>query len=250
MTLQGLRGARSGETSAPEGSAVGGLPLVGVAVAATTMALASGLVFAKLTDSLLEGENLPTVDERVTAWLVDHRDGTLTALLRFTSHLADPLVTAAVVGVSVVVFWSRGRRRAAAFLVVSCLGAGLLVQVVKVLIGRDRPDNVNRLVEVTGAAFPSGHAAQSVACYGAIAIVVLWSSRSRTTGRLAVVVAGSIVLLVGVSRVYLGVHWTSDVIAGWSLGVTWLAYTVAVFSVAGWAERRSGTARTHTAEAT
>lgn len=214
------------------------LPFVGVAVAASALALAFGLLFAKLTDSVLEGEDLPTVDVRVTTWLVDHRVGTVTALLRPVTHLADPLVIAAVLGVAVVVLAARGRRRAAAFLVVSSLGTALLVHAVKVLIGRDRPESADRLVAVTGAAFPSGHAAQSVACYVAIAVVVLWSSRSRTSGLVAMIVAGSIVLLVGVSRVYLGVHWTSDVIAGWSLGATWLACTVVVFSIAGSVDHR------------
>lgn len=210
------------------------MSLVGVAVAATMAALAFSVVFAKLTDSVMEGEDLPTIDVRVTTWLIDHRDGTLTAVLRPVTHLADPLVIAAVLGVAVVVLVSRGERRAAAFLVVSSVGTALLVHTVKAIIGRDRPASVDRLVAVTGAAFPSGHAAQSVACYIAIAIVVMWLSRSRATGLVATVLAGSIVLLVGVSRVYLGVHWTSDVIAGWSLGATWLACTVAVFSIAGW----------------
>lgn len=53
------------------------------------------------------------------------------------------------------------------------------------------------------------------------------------------IAAGSIALLVGVSRVYLGVHWTSDVIAGWSLGATWLACTVVVFAIANWFDHRS-----------
>lgn len=216
------------------------MPFIGVAVAASTLALAFGSLFAKLTDSVLEGEGLPTIDVRITTWLIDHRTGTLTAVLRPVTHLADPLVIAAVLLVAVVVLMSRGQRRAAAFLVVSSLGAALMVHSVKVIIGRDRPASTDRLVAVTGAAFPSGHAAQSVACYFAIAIVVMWLSRSPATGRVAIVLSGSMVLLIGGSRVYLGVHWTSDVIAGWSLGAAWLASTVAVFGIAGWVDHWSG----------
>lgn len=232
-------GRRHGDASSPEGTGLGALPFVGVAVAASALALAFGVVFAKLTDSVMEGEDLPTVDVRVTTWLVDHRVGTVTALLRPVTHLADPAVIAVVLASAVVVLATQRRRRAAAFLVVSSVGTALLVHAVKVLIGRDRPESADRLVAVTGAAFPSGHAAQSVACYAAIAIVVAWSSRSRTTGLIAMALAGSIVVLVGVSRVYLGVHWTSDVVAGWSLGATWLACAVVVFSTAGWADQRS-----------
>lgn len=211
--------------------------LIGLAAAAGSIAMAFGLVFAKLTESILRGEDLPTIDVRITSWFVDHRDDQVTAVLRPVTHLADPLVVVVVLLVAVVVLVRRHQRLPAIFLVVVASGAALLVQVVKLAVGRARPASVDRLVTVTGAAFPSGHAAQSVACYLGIAAVMAWMTRSRTVAAAAVVVAGVVCLLVGVSRIYLGVHWTSDVVAGWSLGLAWLAATIAVFAIAGFLSR-------------
>lgn len=231
--------AKSGSGARGQGAGLGRLAVIVVATAAGLLALGFGLVFAKLTESVLRGDDLPTVDARITTWLVGHRDATLTAVLRPVTHLADPVVITAVLVVAAVILILWGRRRAAAFVLVSSVGTALLVQVVKLIIGRARPATADRLVSVTGAAFPSGHAAQSVACYLALAVVVAWLSRSRSAWLAAVVAASLICLLVGVSRVYLGVHWASDVIAGWSLGAAWLAGTVAVFAVAGWVDHRT-----------
>ncbi len=93
-------------------------------------------------------------------------------------------------------------------------------------MARPRPPVAERLISVTGWSFPSGHATQSVAFWGML-VVVLCGGRTRAVRTVGWVVAALVALAVGLSRIYLGVHWISDVTAGWLLGGAWLC-TLAV----------------------
>lgn len=114
------------------------------------------------------------------------------------------------------------RRPAAAVLILVALGGGAaLSQGMKAAFGRDRPELAYRAVEAVNPSFPSGHAMLSAVFYltlGAIMARVLGKKRLK-----AYVLAWAIVLtlLIGFSRIYLGVHWASDVLGGWSLGAAW-----------------------------
>jgi undecaprenyl-diphosphatase len=114
-----------------------------------------------------------------------------------------------------------------AWLAVSIAGAVGLYHLVKYLVGRPRPPPAIWIGHFSGASFPSGHAAQSVACYATLALIVsagrpLWVK--ITVG----CVAGLVVLVVGGSRIYLGAHWLTDVLAGYALGLAWVAVLLAV----------------------
>ena len=116
-----------------------------------------------------------------------------------------------------------GHRRIAAF-VVGAIGGGELVStVLKLFYHRPRPDLVPHGMEVFTASFPSGHAMMSAIAYLTLAILLARVHRNRRVKALVMVLGVSITLLVGVSRIYLGVHWPSDVLAGWCVGAAWAA---------------------------
>jgi undecaprenyl-diphosphatase len=98
-----------------------------------------------------------------------------------------------------------------------------LVLVAKLAIARPRPGVPVRLIDASGYAFPSGHAAQSLACYGALAIIAAVLIDDRRARVLVCTVAALTAFVVGLSRVVLGAHWFSDVVAGWVLAGGWLA---------------------------
>jgi undecaprenyl-diphosphatase len=106
-------------------------------------------------------------------------------------------------------------------LVTSCWTGGQVVQLIKVAVGRARPDLADRLVPVVSASFPSGHAANSAIVY--LTLAALASQVVRASAARAYLFGAAILLtgLIGASRVYLGVHWPSDVLAGWSFGAVW-----------------------------
>ena len=125
------------------------------------------------------------------------------------------------------------------FLLLIGAGGGLAIsQGLKLLFGRERPDMDYRAVEAVNASFPSGHAMLSAVVFLTLgALAARFAARKRLKA-LALGAAVALSLLVGLSRIYLGVHWTSDVVAGWCVGATWaMACWLAAFAWTRWRSR-------------
>jgi undecaprenyl-diphosphatase len=198
--------------------------------------------FLYLAGEVIEGETL-----RFDTWLL--------LALRVPGDITDPLGPAWIeemfrdftalggVGVlslltliSVGYLWLTGQRRVALFLLFAILGGLLLSSMLKSGFDRPRPDLVSHGSHIYTSSFPSGHSMLSAVVYltgGALLAMVHSAHRVRVY-----LVGCSILttLLVGVSRVYLGVHWPSDVLAGWAAGAAWAA---ACWLVAQWLHERA-----------
>lgn len=127
------------------------------------------------------------------------------------------------------------RFQIALLLAFAMLGAVTLSTVLKIHFQRPRPDIVPWLMDVASPSFPSGHAMMSAVAYLTIAVLIGRSSSSRLTRAYLVGVAVALSILVGLSRIYLGVHWPSDVLAGWCGGASW-AFACGI--AARWLQRR------------
>lgn len=148
----------------------------------------------------------------------------------------DPTVLRAGVLVLVVWLWWRDARRLALWVATTMVVGGLLGALLKLLVGRHRPDLLEPVARAAGFSFPSGHALNATLTAGVLLLVFLPFARDRRPLRWAMWVAALVLAIVtGVSRVALGVHWASDVVGGWLLGVAVVAATAAGF--AGWRER-------------
>ena len=192
--------------------------LVGFVVVA---ALAAAL--AEVLEDVLVGDGINAVDGPTTTWLAAHRDPWLTAALKGVSLLGNTAaeVTVAVL-VSVAVTWRSGKWLPAVLGLIGTAGIGLLILTAKLVVGRSRPALPYAIVSEDGYSFPSGHATGTAA----VGLLCAWMlSRWLVTswaGRVAVwSVAVGVTGAVGFSRVYLGVHYVSDVVAGWLLGAAW-----------------------------
>ena len=127
-----------------------------------------------------------------------------------------------LLGGASVLFLVYVRRRAeAAWLTGSILGASVLNAGLKSMLHRPRPELVPHLAVVSNASFPSGHAMISAAIYLTIGAMLAETQPRRAARIFLMSFSGLLVLLIGVSRIYLGVHWPSDVLAGWCLGSVW-----------------------------
>lgn len=124
--------------------------------------------------------------------------------------------------------WVANQRRLAIGLVISVLAATLTSTGLKILIGRERPDIVEPVALTFTASFPSGHAFLSAVTLLCIAGFVGLAARRVEITRLCLVLAWIMIILIGFSRIYLGVHWPTDVIAGWCLGIAWSSLAVAL----------------------
>lgn len=112
------------------------------------------------------------------------------------------------------------RRIRAALLLITVLGGRLLVELQKLIIGRDRPGVDEHLEAVRSLSFPSGHSANAMITFMAIALLVPVKQRNRA---ISAGLGLALALQAGWSRVALGVHWPSDVIGGWAFGIFWIA---------------------------
>jgi membrane-associated phospholipid phosphatase len=178
----------------------------------------------------------PSVERFVLA----HRTEWMTAVMRsltWAGSSAVLILLIAAVGGALLV-----RRRDAwplLWLAAGLGGANLLFRFAKVLVAQPRPSAALHLASASGFGFPSGHAASAIACWGMLA-VVLASGRSRREASALATCSTLVVLLVGASRIYLGVHWWSDVAAGLALGGSWLCILCAAFFAAPSAADRAG----------
>lgn len=193
------------------------------------------LVAAGLTVTL---GGLVGLDTSVRDWLVERRSPALTAVLTAFTTLGSSVVLVSLT-FSVTVFLATTRRRAEAGLVAGATaGALILWPLLKNLIERARPADAH-LVQVSSWAYPSGHSLASIVVFGVLGVLGYRRARTRAARVTIAVTAAVLVAAVGVSRVYLGVHWPTDVLAGWLFGAVWLSVCLWVYE---WLTRSSADA--------
>ena len=120
-----------------------------------------------------------------------------------------------------IVWWRRGQRSRVVMLALAYLGGAALDQLLKLVFHRMRPETAGEVITVQGYSFPSGHAMMSLCFYGML-IYLLVHERSRLTRLLGLVAAIVLISFIGLSRIYLGVHYPSDIVGGFTAGFVWL----------------------------
>jgi undecaprenyl-diphosphatase len=179
-------------------------------------------------------EFVQATDEGTLFWCENHHTTVGNALMRFITRLGDPSALITVVALSGILFLVTGRRRTAVILLLVSLSGLGLTQLVSYLVKRERPDMAWRLIDRPHSpSFPSGHALNSMAIFGTLALLAARSTRRRIVCALVLVVGFLLPLTIGLSRPYLGVHYPSDVLAGWTAGLA-----CALFAL--WADQRWG----------
>jgi len=171
------------------------------------------------------------IDAGVLRALEQVQSAALTVFLRMVTFLGGDwgVVIPTTAAVVVLLIVDRWQLRGALFVVVVMAGTGVLQLLTKLLFERPRPGVFPPLVAVASYSYPSGHAMASAGLTLAVALLA-W----RTRWRLWAVAGGlAFVLLVGLSRMYLGVHYPSDIVAGWLLAVAWVSLTWLLFDAAG-----------------
>jgi undecaprenyl-diphosphatase len=179
------------------------------------------LFFAWLADEVLEGAT-QAFDESVRTFVNGHASPALTSVMRMATVLGS-VGWLATLGVGVAIYFVLvGWRRAAALFAMTMAGAAVLNAALKVSFGRARPAAFFETPSPSSYSFPSGHALFSLCFYGALAAIV--TARLRRPAARAVVwaTASTLVALIGFSRVYLGLHYPSDVLAGYAAAIVWV----------------------------
>ena len=172
---------------------------------------------------LSEWEPLDRLDRGVADSLNDvaRSESGLVEVLDIGEVAFSPWVFRIVVLAVAVWLWRRGAKRLAAWAVVTIAIGGVLGVVLKLLVDRARPSFPEPVAHASGYSFPSGHALNSAVTYLTIGALLARAESKRTVRLYLIGVAVLLTLIIGASRVYLGVHWPSDVLAGWSVGAAW-----------------------------
>jgi undecaprenyl-diphosphatase len=199
-------------------------------VLALVAAALAALAFAQIAEDYLTNDPLARWDVSFARWLAGERTALGTDIFRVLTFFGGPAVVIVTATVVCLALYRRGRIVDAAFIPLVLGGAELLNLVLKLAFHRPRPEFA--FVHLDTYSFPSGHAMVSAAGYGAL-VYLAWP---RLNGRGRLLVSGAAIAfvgLIGFSRLYLGVHYLSDVLAGIAGGVFWLAISVALVTVWG-----------------
>jgi undecaprenyl-diphosphatase len=207
-----------------------------VLLSASGIALTLGLVvagaalwvFIELAFEVVSGSRVVGTDHRVINLVATLRTPALDRVMYGFTYLGSGLTLTLLAGASVLVFAIARRYREAVLLALSLVAGTVFFSVVKLLVGRPRPPLEDARIVQGGLSFPSGHSTLAAMFYGTLAYFIIRALRPEWARVAVGVAAGLLVLAVGVSRVYLGVHYPSDVAAGWAAGVVWLGLVFAM----------------------
>ncbi|RJO69481.1 phosphatase PAP2 family protein [Nocardia panacis] len=189
---------------------------------AVWVALALAVLFGALAASVALGGGLTAIDHPLFDRAVESRTDALVSTAKALSDLGGTLAMTGLAALTCLILLLARRWRELVLVAVATAGAGALVVVVKQVVGRDRPPVGYHLVEETNQSFPSGHSLGSAAVVGIVVAVALMHLRAPAARATLLVVAPIFVAAVGLSRLCLGVHWPTDILAGWTLGSLWV----------------------------
>lgn len=191
--------------------------------------LGFSLVFL-ITHELLEQE-LFSIDHAILLGAGKIRVSWLTVIALDLTALGSMTIVALVSAVTFCVLLLLRDKRRALQLLLASLGAGVLTQATKHIVERQRPEELPHLISASGFSYPSGHSLAAAALYMTISILALRHFRTAASQSVILAMALSIIVLVGTSRIYLGVHLPSDVAGGMALGLGWALLLTGCFAL-------------------
>lgn len=166
-------------------------------------------------------------DDAVRYRVYSMRGDKLTAFWRFITHSGDRYVVI-ILGIILLLIKSLREKYGVKF-AIAALSSTALYQIMKYIFQRPRPDLALRLIEQGGYSFPSGHSMNCLVSYGILIYLLLRYCENRRLAKLLSFGLGLLTILIGFSRVYVGVHYPTDIIGGWSLGIAVLVAMIYAF---------------------
>jgi undecaprenyl-diphosphatase len=201
-----------------------GLHLVAGLLVFATMTLTLG----EISEDVINREPLTVADAQLSIWLHTHATPYLTSAMLLSTRLGSTLIVSCIAaGLGFYLLWQRRFYWLAAVLS-SVFGGMLLNKLLKYSFHRARPHFNDPILKLDSYSFPSGHTMMATVLYGALAAYLFSRTMDRRRRVLIVVAAGLLIALVGFSRIYLGAHYLSDVLAAIAEGLAWLSLCLTV----------------------
>ena len=193
---------------------------------AVAVLLAASAAFAFIAGSVATTAPILKQDLQVSVWLHTHGSPVFSAFLLAITQMHSTLGIAVLTLIVVIYLWQHGDRYWVLSLLLTVPGGMLVNVIVKHIYHRARPTWDDPFLTLSSASFPSGHAAAATLFYGFLAVYMVWRMKKPLPRALAVLACTLMVAIVGFSRIYLGVHYLSDVLAAVSLGTAWLVLCI------------------------
>ena len=195
-------------------------------VVGAIIAVAATVAFASLAENVLEG-GTQAFDVAILEWLHGHQSKTLTAVMVEMTYLGTGTVVIVVVGVAALFLWHTEHKHSARLLLAATIGNILLNGALKLVYHRPRPSVFAWQTTAVSSSFPSGHAMSATVVYGTVAYLLLRLQKHRWAKMLTLTGATLLILLICLTRLYLGVHYPSDVLGGIVVGLAWASFCMA-----------------------
>ena len=206
-------------------------------IAMAILAIAAAL-FAAIAFSVWTTAPILARDLQVSVWLHTHGNPAFTTFLLAVTRMHSTVGICVMAAIAAFLVWRHGDRYWVLSLALAVPGGLVLNALIKHLFNRARPTWDDPLLTLDSASFPSGHTAGATLFYGFLATYMVWRMSNPAARTLSVVSCALMVALVGFSRIYLGVHYLSDVLAAASLSTAWLV--ICLVGVRAYAKRHSG----------
>ncbi|HWZ30910.1 MAG TPA: phosphatase PAP2 family protein [Bryobacteraceae bacterium] len=190
------------------------------------------LIFIRITRELIEGD-VDAVDRAILLAVENKRVPWLTITAVDVTALGSITLVVLFSAFTLIVLLLLRDRMGALQLLAASAGAGILTVVTKDMIERIRPEEAQQLIVVSGFSYPSGHSVSTSALYLTIAIIAARYIQHPGTRAAIFLAVPAVVVMVGASRVYLGVHYATDVVSGISLGAAWALLLAGFFAIVG-----------------
>jgi len=200
------------------------ITLIGEIFIGIMAVLGSLYIFLEFVDEIAENE-IVTFDTIITNFIISFRSPEMTEVMKWITFLGGQYFLTGAIILTILLLWRKHRKDAFLFGFIFLFGVGLNF-LLKEIFQRARP--IDSLITELHYSFPSGHAMNSTVFYIALCYFIFRNIKNRTWGFVWTLLAGIVVVLICISRVYLGVHYPSDVIAGVVAGLCWFALVLLV----------------------
>jgi undecaprenyl-diphosphatase len=185
-------------------------------------------VLAQISEEVLEQEAF-SFDKTILLWIHQFANPAWDTVMLNITRLGNPLIVVLIALIALAVLWGRRNYQEAKIFLLNGLGGAILSYGLKLVFSKSRPQLWNSPILETSYSYPSGHALGSMVLYGFLAYLL--ATTYPKYAKVFYCIAAILIILIGLSRLYLGVHWPTDVIAGYGVGFLWITFCITMLKL-------------------